>query len=47
MTSRLRDRLHAGPVNLLLSGFGVGLSWASAAVTMGPMTMPELAVIGE
>jgi 3-oxoacyl-[acyl-carrier-protein] synthase III len=46
MTSRLRDRLHRGPVNLLLSGFGVGLSWASAAVTMGPMTMPELAVIG-
>lgn len=34
--------LRSGPQRLLLGGFGVGLSWASAIVTMGPLACCEL-----
>lgn len=33
----LSDQLCAGPMRLVLSGFGVGLSWASALMTVGPL----------
>ncbi len=29
-------------LKLLLLGFGVGLSWASAAVTLGPIALPPI-----
>ncbi|MGF1456755.1 MAG: 3-oxoacyl-ACP synthase III family protein [Alphaproteobacteria bacterium] len=34
------------PCRLLLSGFGVGWSWASAAVTLGPIPAPRLIELG-
>ncbi len=34
ITVRLRDALAASPTRLLMSGFGVGLSWASCIVDM-------------
>lgn len=37
VTDTLGGALAAGPMRLLLSGFGVGWSWGSAAVTVGPL----------
>jgi len=38
---RLRARLEAGPARLLLAGFGVGFSWAAAAIEVDrPVIMP-------
>ena len=42
MSHRLALRLSAGPVNLVLAGFGVGWSWGALAVQCGPMVMPEI-----
>ena len=39
LASELAGRLRAGPARLLLSGFGVGWSWGSAAVTAGPLAL--------
>lgn len=36
---QLRDALTSGPKRLVLAGFGVGWSWAAAAVTAGPMVV--------
>jgi 3-oxoacyl-[acyl-carrier-protein] synthase-3 len=41
LTEALGQRLCAGPARLLLSGFGVGWSWGSAAVAMGPLGVCE------
>jgi 3-oxoacyl-[acyl-carrier-protein] synthase-3 len=38
--------LKAAPHRLLLSGFGVGWSWGSAAVTVGPLAVCEAIEIG-
>ena len=42
MTARLRDELLAGPKRLLMSGFGVGLSWASCIVDLDRPVMLEM-----
>jgi 3-oxoacyl-[acyl-carrier-protein] synthase III len=42
MVSALAQQLAARPTNLLLSGFGVGWSWGSAALTCGPLDAIEL-----
>lgn len=39
ITDALAGPLASGPLRLLLSGFGVGWSWGSAAVTVGPLTV--------
>lgn len=38
------EPLTAGPQHLLLSGFGVGWSWGSAALTAGPLAVCRLVV---
>ena len=38
----LRNRLIKEELNLILAGFGVGLSWATAAITCGKMSLPEI-----
>jgi 3-oxoacyl-[acyl-carrier-protein] synthase-3 len=42
MVSALADPLVAAPCNLLLSGFGVGWSWGSVALTCGPLGAADL-----
>ena len=42
LTTTLRDRLSSSTLRLVLAGFGVGFSWAGAAIAAGPMTMPPL-----
>jgi len=42
ITSRLREVLAAGPQRLLMSGFGVGLSWSSCIIDMDRPYLPEL-----
>lgn len=37
----LRSRLTNSTLNLVLVGFGVGLSWGAVAVKCGPMVIPE------
>lgn len=45
MVSRLRDQLTAGPTRLLMSAFGLGLTWATMTATPGPMVIPEIQYI--
>ncbi|MBI1184763.1 beta-ketoacyl-ACP synthase 3 [bacterium] len=45
MTEMLADTLRQKPQNLILSGFGVGWSWATAAITCGPMVISELSIV--
>lgn len=42
MVTKLRERLTNEKLNLLLSGFGVGLSWANAIVVTDKIVCPEL-----
>jgi 3-oxoacyl-[acyl-carrier-protein] synthase-3 len=42
MTARLRERLSSTPATLLLSGFGIGLSWGSCVLRTESLVMPEL-----
>jgi 3-oxoacyl-[acyl-carrier-protein] synthase III len=42
MVSRIAERLRNKKLELLLSGFGVGLSWANAAITTENIVCPEL-----
>jgi 3-oxoacyl-[acyl-carrier-protein] synthase III len=42
LTTGLRERLSSSTMRLVLAGFGVGFSWAGAAITAGPMVMPQL-----
>lgn len=42
MVSQLRERLTTEKLNLLLSGFGVGLSWANAIIVTDHIVCPEL-----
>ena len=39
----LRERLTAAPATVLMSGFGIGLSWGSCIVRTEGIVMPELA----
>ena len=41
LASELGGSLRSGAARLLLSGFGVGWSWGSAAVTAGPLVVCE------
>ncbi len=45
MSHGLAQRLRAGTENLVLAGFGVGWSWGAAALTCGPMAMPDIVVV--
>ena len=42
MSARLAARLRTGPLRTVLAGFGVGNSWAAAAMTCGPMAAPDV-----
>lgn len=42
MTVRLREALSSGPATVLMSGFGIGLSWGSCIVRTDALAMPEL-----
>ena len=42
LSHRLGQPLRYKPMKLVLAGFGVGWSWGAAAVTLGPMVMPEI-----
>jgi 3-oxoacyl-[acyl-carrier-protein] synthase III len=42
MTARIRDALLEGKKKLLLSGFGIGLSWGSCIVEIENAVFPEL-----
>lgn len=42
MVTRLRDSLQEKPLNLLLSGFGVGLSWGNLLLTTKNVVCPPL-----
>jgi len=42
MTARLRDAMAAGPTTLLMSGFGIGLSWGSCIMQADGIVMPPL-----
>ncbi len=45
LVTRLREKISSQPMNLLLSGFGVGLSWGSCVATIPPICCPELVEI--
>ncbi len=42
ITAKLRERMAAGPQKLVMSGFGVGLSWASVYCDAEDVACPEL-----
>ncbi|CAG0977627.1 3-oxoacyl-[acyl-carrier-protein] synthase III [Methylophilaceae bacterium] len=42
MTARIRDELAQGPKQLLLSGFGIGLSWGSCILEIDQAKFPAL-----
>lgn len=42
LTMHAAEAIKQGPQRLLLSGFGVGLSWASCIVEIGPAVIPTL-----
>lgn len=42
MTVALKDQLEAKETTCVLSGFGVGLSWANAIVKVGPITLKHI-----
>jgi 3-oxoacyl-[acyl-carrier-protein] synthase III len=44
LNSALRETMVQQPINLVLAGFGVGYSWAAAALTAGPLVMPDIIV---
>jgi len=41
----LRDDLTHNTRNLVIAGFGVGMSWAAAAITCGPLVLPEIVIL--
>jgi 3-oxoacyl-[acyl-carrier-protein] synthase-3 len=45
ITHALAERVRAGTMKLVLSGFGVGWSWGAAAVEAGPMIVPDLVLV--
>ena len=42
INSRLRGPLSSGHNKLLLCGFGVGLSWATAIIDVEDLVVPEI-----
>lgn len=45
ISAGLRDALATRTQKLVLVGFGIGWSWAAAAVEWGPIVMPEMLVV--
>lgn len=45
MVTKLRDQLTSGPQKLLMSSFGLGLSWATMSAILGPMVIPKIQYI--
>ena len=45
MVTRLRDQLSSSPQRLVMSSFGLGLSWATMSATFSPMVIPDIQVI--
>lgn len=45
MATRLSDKLKQNPQRLLMSSFGLGLSWATMTMTAGPMIIPPVSTI--
>lgn len=45
MVTRLRDQLTTGSCRLLMSSFGLGLSWGTMTSSFGPMVIPEIQYI--
>lgn len=45
MVSRLREPLTTAPQKLLMSSFGLGLTWATMSATIGPLTIPPIQYI--
>jgi 3-oxoacyl-[acyl-carrier-protein] synthase III len=41
----LGDTLRGASLRLVLAGFGVGFSWGAAAITCGPLAIPEILTI--
>ena len=42
---KLRDKLSNGTHKLLMCGFGVGLSWATAIIEVDNLVIPEIVEI--
>lgn len=42
MTVRLREAMATGPKTMLVSGFGIGLSWGSCILQLADVAMPPL-----
>lgn len=47
LVTRLRDKLENGTLKLLLSGFGVGLSWGNVFLETNPLFCPPLLEIAD
>lgn len=47
MTQKLAAPLRDGPRDLLLAGFGVGLSWGAVTMRVGPVVVPPLVEVDE
>lgn len=45
IVTRLRDQLSSSSERLVMSSFGLGLSWATMSGTFGPMVIPEIQFI--
>lgn len=47
INTALKAQVESGPQQLIMAGFGVGLSWGAAAVTCGPLVVPEVVTVSE
>lgn len=45
MVTRLKEQLTERPLRLLMSSFGLGLSWATMSATVGPLVIPPIQYI--
>lgn len=45
IVTHLRKQLSTAPQHLIMSSFGLGLSWATMSATLGPMVIPTLQYI--
>jgi 3-oxoacyl-[acyl-carrier-protein] synthase-3 len=45
MTTDVADQLRAGSTRLGMFGFGVGYSWASASIKVGPLACCETIIL--
>jgi 3-oxoacyl-[acyl-carrier-protein] synthase-3 len=43
----LRSKVMSGQQQLVMAGFGVGLSWGAAAVTCGPVLVPDVITVSD